>query len=271
MAYRGKIISHYFGAQNSVQGLTCAVPGWVSDSVMKGGSTWPPCWQSVGLSALGCLPLLPWAQSRTVCSALRVQQTRGSMVSPRSEALESLAVVQQGSLWLALYRTGPFTQPRLGKDPCKSHPSRNSQGHNCQGCPASQMALLCCDLFFCIHYPVLHRLGSFISEETIFFRAKLCQFFNNIFPLKGHSSYSLQFWFSFKLVSEGNSDIELCNLVFWTLVALIIKREIFFLSLFFPSLLLSLCLPSTYPLDFLLFLLCVLFLILRCLFLLLSS
>lgn len=77
MAYRGKIISHYFGAQNSVQGLTCEVPGWVSDSVMKGGSTWPPCWQSVGLSALGCLPLLPWAQSPTVCSARRAAADQG--------------------------------------------------------------------------------------------------------------------------------------------------------------------------------------------------
>lgn len=78
MAYRGgKIIGHYFGAQNSVQGLTCEVPGWVSDSVMKGGSTWPPCWQSVGLSALGCLPLLPWAQSPTVCSARRAAADQG--------------------------------------------------------------------------------------------------------------------------------------------------------------------------------------------------
>lgn len=101
-------------------------------------------WASQLLAASHC----PGLRALQFVQLQELQQTRGSMVSPRSEAPESLAVVQQGPSWLALYRTGPSTQPSLGKDPCSSHPSRNSQGHNCQGCPASQMALLCCDLFY---------------------------------------------------------------------------------------------------------------------------
>lgn len=147
-----------------------------------------------------CGPLSSWlpptalgSEPYSLFSSKSCSRPGAPWCPPEVRLWTSIAVGQQGSSWPALFRTGPFTQPRLGKDPCNSHPSRNSQGHDCQGCPASQMALLCCDLFLCIHYPVLHRLGSFISEETIFFRPKLCQFFNNISPLKGHSSYSLRF------------------------------------------------------------------------------
>lgn len=136
------------------------------------------------------------------------------MVSPGSAAPSESPVVWQSSFWMWLNtdRVCPHDQSWARIHTILTHPAilgRTTPGEDRP--PRCLCYGVICFLF--IHYPVLYTLGFFISEGTIFFGEKLCQFFNNTSPLEGHSSYSLQLWFSSKLVSEGNSDSEQCNWV----------------------------------------------------------
>jgi hypothetical protein len=104
--------------------------------------------RSVGLSTLGWLPQL-WAQSYTVYSAdwglCGITWKWGSGWEPSGVARLLVDA--------AIYRTCLSTRSRLGKDPCNSYPSSDSlAGAQSSGWPASQMALLWCNLIFFFTY-----------------------------------------------------------------------------------------------------------------------
>lgn len=121
--------------------------------------------RSVGLSTLGWLPQL-WAQSYTVYSAdwglCGITWKWGSGWEPSGVARLLVDA--------AIYRTCLSTRSRLGKDPCNSYPSSDSlAGAQSSGWPASQMALLWCNLFFFFY---LFIIQSYIPLAPSFQRVQ---------------------------------------------------------------------------------------------------